>query len=581
MSSEVLLAEEKRTDSPASGRGRPKLRTALRTAAMLESGRTTGASAIQAVGMYHIERTESERSISTTLNVVKFMSVLRLRRAARMAITRDAASTDHMSSIHEAPGTEPGATELTLMSSLKHAVFGSTLNVLLPAIVLGLAAPALGLPPAVTFIANFVAIVPLAQLLGLATEEVAIYSNDIIGGLLNATLGNATELIISIFAIKAGLLRVVQLSLLGSILSNLLLVLGCSFIAGGVKYRTQTYTQKMASINASLLKMAVLGLSVPTAYVTTMRSLCAVPCHVAEVKQISHGTAIVLFLTYGGLLIFSLKTHSYLSNEGPAEKNESYHHHSSASAAPKPASRTVSQGSASAGGTSAAATPTGTAPRPHALSVPTAEEEAQARSQADAIAAAQSSEYEYNGPEGVDEEEEEPSMTFWSAILLLTIATGFIAVCSEFLVDTLEVAAESLHLTELFIGLILLPIIGNAAEHATAVVMAYKGKTDLALGVALGSSIQIALGAIPALILVAWAMDVPLTLDLGAFEVIILLMSTLVAASTLDYHATYLDGLMLVGAYIIIAIAYFYKKEVLPTSRAACMCGTDCCNFAG
>jgi len=397
------------------------------------------------------------------------------------------------------------------MSSFKYVLLGSWLNVLLPAAVLGMVSPIVGFPDWVTFLANFVGIIPLAQLLGIATEEVSLYSNEVIGGLLNATLGNATELIISIFAIKAGLLRVVQLSLLGSILSNLLLVTGCAFLVGGLRFRMQHYLEKMASINSSLLKMAVLGLVIPSAYVVTIRSSCKRTCSVYGLEAISHATALVLFTVYMSLLFFQLRTHAYLTSEEAPQRAEPY-----------------------------------------------LQLEAEVVDEAD--------------------DEDEAQMTFTAAVLTLVGVTVCIALCSEYLVDTLEPAARAMNLTELFIGLVLLPIIGNAAEHATAVWMAYKGKTDLALGVALGSSVQIALGAIPALVLVAWVLNVPLTLDFGAFEAVIILVSTLVAASTLDFHATWLDGSMLIAAYVVVAIVYYFKKGTPPTPEdLSCICGDECC----
>lgn len=322
-------------------------------------------------------------------------------------------------------------------------------------------------------------------------------------------------MIISIFAIRANLLRVVQLSLLGSILSNLLLVLGCSFWVGGVVFRVQHYSQKMASTNSTLLKMAGLGLVIPTAYAGTMRATCTVPCLADEIGAVSHWIALVLFAVYCALLLFQLRTHAYLSDASHA--NELY---------------------------------------------PQIEAEPDARAESE-----------------MEDEAEAAAMTLSGAIVSLAILTVLIALCSELLVDTLEVAAASMHLSDLFISLILLPIIGNAAEHATAVVMAYKGKTDLALGVALGSSVQISLCVIPGLVLVAWAIGSPLSLDFGGFEAIILLVSTLVATSTLDYNATWLDGVTLVGAYAIVAIVYFFKEEgsAEVVDQIACVCGEACC----
>jgi Ca2+:H+ antiporter len=439
-------------------------------------------------------------ALKVSVSALHFMAVIKRRHAERR---------------HQYSRPNPAP---TLAGSCLHILAYSKLNVLLAAVPFALLAKPLHFSAVPSFLLNFVAIIPLAQLLGAATEEVALYTNEVIGGLLNATLGNATEVIISIFAIRAKLLRVVQVSLLGSILSNLLLVTGCSFFVGGLRFRMQRFSEKMASINCSLLKMAVLGLVIPTAYGVTMRSACAVPCRVSQIAQISHGTAIILFLVYMALMLFQLRTHAYLNTA--THENEPYPIEEEGGSAPPSAAKADD-----------------------------------------------------------DAEDETPEMTLPAAILSLVIVTVLIAYCSEMLVDTLEVAAKGLHLSDLFIGLVLLPIVGNAAEHATAVVMAWKGKTDLALGVALGSSVQIALCVIPGLVLVAWAIGAPLTLDFGAFEATILLVTALVATSTIDANATWLDGLMLMGAYCVVAIVYFYKVEV-PAAlipRHACVCGEACC----
>jgi len=193
-------------------------------------------------------------SVYVTVTAIHFCNVLKLRHAARRMMREEATLAGSPEAGYPSLGAEkppPG-----LVSSVKYVLFYSKLNLLLLAALPGLLAKPLRLSAAQAFISNFVAIIPLAQLLGVVTEEVALYSSELIGGLLNATLGNATELIISIFAIRAGLLRVVQVSLLGSILSNLLLVMGCSFCLGGIRFREQHYSQKMASINCSLLKVS-------------------------------------------------------------------------------------------------------------------------------------------------------------------------------------------------------------------------------------------------------------------------------------------------------------------------------------
>ena len=179
-----------------------------------------------------------------------------------------------------------------------------------------------------------------------------------------------------------------------------------------------------------------------------------------------------------------------------------------------------------------------------------------------------------------EDEAETPSMSLTSALVMLTITTLLVAVCSELLVGSLESVSATWGLSQAFIGLILLPIIGNAAEHSTAVTVAIKGKMDLALGVALGSSVQIALCVVPALCLVGWAMGKPLTLDFHIFETTVLIVSVLVGNSAVSNgSSTWLEGIMLIFSYCIIGLAYFFRSETQGPDEASfsCVCGDPCC----
>jgi len=308
-------------------------------------------------------------------------------------------------------------------------------------------------------------------------------------------------MIISIFAIQKGLLRVVQVSLLGSVLSNQLLVCGCCFFFGGLHHSEQYFNPHIAALDSSLLLMAVLGLTVPSAFAATERMDCFVPCKANEIVSISHATALLLFSLYILLLFFQLKTHKHLMD---AEKESI--------------------------------------------------------------------------EEDEEEDAEEASMTLSFALGALGVTTILVALCSEFLVNSLEEVSATWGLSEVFIGLILLPIIGNAAEHATAVTVAMKGKMDLALGVALGSSVQIALCVVPALCLVGWFMNKPLTLDFHPFETIILVVSVLVVNSTVtNGMSTWLEGVMLIMSYCIIGIAYYFRQESNFLDGVTCICGEACC----
>mmetsp|Transcript_164 Transcript_164/g.246 ORF Transcript_164/g.246 Transcript_164/m.246 type:complete len:574 (-) Transcript_164:35-1756(-) len=435
------------------------------------------------------------------------------------------------------PCEHPEKNIRTDIVAIQDYVFGNKVCVFLVCFPFGLLAKFLGWGDSAIFLFNFFTILPLAQLLGDFTEEVSLYTNDTIGGLLNATLGNATELIISVFAIQRGLLRVVQVSLLGSVLSNELLVTGCCFLFGGWYYKEQHFNSHIASIDSSLLLMAVLGLSIPAAFKATASNDCAIPCRVDSIVAISHITAVLLFFLYGMLLVFQLKTHTHIMD---VTGNDIHHQHGSSNSN-----------------------------NPQNL--------IQIQKSKDTLMSKQSVVSELED----EQDPEEATMTLNAAILMLSIVTVLVAICSEMLVDSIEEVSRSWGLSEVFIGLILLPIIGNAAEHATAITVAMKGKMDLALGVALGSSIQIALCVVPALCMVGWVVDKPLTLDFHPFETIVLVVSVLVVTSAVRQGtSTWLEGIMLIISYCIIAIAYLYRKEPpasIVLTPPDCVCGEACC----
>jgi len=343
----------------------------------------------------------------------------------------------------------------------------------------------------VVFILNFCAIIPLAKLLGDATEELALHTNQSIGGLLNASFGNAVELIIGVLALKAGLIRVVQSSLIGSILSNLLLVLGMCFLAGGVYFDELKFNQTAAQTAMGLLFIAVLGIVMPAALKAQIDSDAAKELlknitdsngteheHPLPVETrlliLSRGTSIVMLIIYGLFLFFQLKTHKQL----------------------------------------------------------------------------------YMSPE--PEEEEEKGMTWPVAVFCLAAITVLVAVCSEYLVDSLKGVTETWGISQTFAGMILLPIVGNAAEHLTAVTVSIKGKIDLAIGVAVGSSQQIAMMVTPLMVILGWIINVDMSLFFDIFETAVLFMTVvLVFALILDGGSNWLEGAMLIGVYFILGIAFY------------------------
>ncbi|MDV3347544.1 calcium/proton exchanger [Leptolyngbyaceae cyanobacterium CCMR0082] len=329
------------------------------------------------------------------------------------------------------------------------------------------------------FVTAAIAIIPLAGWMGQATEEIAVVVGPSLGGLLNATFGNATELIIALIALNAGLINVVKSSITGSIIGNLLLVMGLSMLLGGIKFKEQDFQPVIARMNASSMNLAVIAILLPTAVDFTSPSITE-----PTLQRLSVAVAIVLILVYGLTLLFSMKTHAYLYDVGTAEE------------------------------------------------------------------------------EGAEEEHHAtPNLPLWIGVLLA--ATLVVAIESEWLVGSLEVATKQLGLSELFTGVILLPIIGNAAEHATAVTVALKNKMDLSLSVAVGSSMQIALFVAPVLVIAGWLMGQPMDLDFNNFQLIAVAVSILIANSiSSDGSSNWLEGTLLLATYTIIGLAFFFHPMI-------------------
>lgn len=334
------------------------------------------------------------------------------------------------------------------------------------------------------FITAALAIVPLAGWMGHATEEIAVVVGPSLGGLLNATFGNATELIIALIALNEGLVNVVKSSITGSIIGNLLLVMGLSMLLGGIKFKEQSFQPVIARMNASSMNLAVIAILLPTAVDFTSPSISE-----ATLQQLSVSVAVVLMLVYALTLFFSMKTHAYLYDVGTCEED----------------------GTCEDGENDDGHTP--------------------------------------------------PNLKLWISVLLG--ATLLVAIESELLVGSLEVATQQLGLSELFTGVIVLPIIGNAAEHATAVTVALKNKMDLSLSVAVGSSMQIALFVAPVLVLVGWLTGQPMDLDFNNFQLIAVVVSILIANSiSSDGNSNWLEGSLLLATYTIIGLAFFFHPMI-------------------
>jgi len=350
--------------------------------------------------------------------------------------------------------------------------------ILLAFIPVSVVANYLGWEDLIVFILSGLAIIPLAAWMGTATEEIAVVVGPNLGGLLNATFGNATELIIAIIALRAGYVNVVKASITGSIISNLLLVMGFAMLLGGIRHQEQKFQSLIARMNAAAMNLAVIAILIPTAVNYTSQGISE-----TTLQDLSLAVAVVLIVVYLLTLLFSMKTHSYLYDVGVAE-------------------------------TEAIATP-----------------------------------------------EHKPNLPLWIGVLLVsTIAVAFE---SELLVDSLETATSQLGLTALFTGVIIVPIIGNAAEHATAITVAMKDKMDLSLSVAVGSSMQIALFVAPVLVIMGKFLGQPMDLDFHPFELVAVAASVLIANSiTSDGKSNWLEGTLLLATYAVIGFAFFFHPVI-------------------
>jgi len=347
---------------------------------------------------------------------------------------------------------------------------------------------------------NFLAMVPLAKILGDATEELAAgLKNDTLGGLLNATFGNAVEMILTVQTLRAGQIGVVKGTLLGSILSNLLLVLGMSFFVGGLTPskgsrigKEQTFSTQAALTNVTMLLLACSAFAFPAVFFSQdeigreyMESQMSELGTFAggstpRLLQISRWCSVYILAAYVAFLVFQLYTHADV----------------------------------------------------------------------------------FRGGSGDDEEEEEAQLSPAVAVALLFVTTCLVAASSEFLVDSIDGLVDSWGLSKAFIGVILLPIVGNACEHAGAVRMAVYDKMDITIGIAVGSSTQIALFVVPFAVIVGWVIDQPMDLDLGALHTTIMMMAVLITFSVVsDGAANWLEGFMLMIAYFVVATLFWFLPE--------------------
>ncbi|EOA90022.1 hypothetical protein ACJQWK_07542 [Exserohilum turcicum] len=642
---------------------------------------------------------------------------------------------------------------LRFLTHTKNAITHSWINVLLVFVPLGIAVKLAGMKSEIVFSMNAIAIIPLAGLLAHATEVVAARVGDALGALLNVSFGNAVELILFIILLASGQIEVVQASLLGSILANLLLILGMAFLLGGLKYQEQVYNNTVTQMSGVMLALAVTSLLLPTAFHAAFEDN-AIADH--ETLYVSRGTSVILLLVYALYLLFQLKSHRYLYASTPQHIIDEESHpgvlagafDSSSSDSSSSDSSSDSDGSSNSDGTmkkkakrmvkrlrrksSASSTKEGSAlsalsspegephqspfdmERERTNSVTTANTGLPARSRRHSFdvmsgdeadtdhhvpvvrdfeaashtsqsmtkkerrrhkkskrdrrdrnrvstipekevappeptpkvtfaevpqesPAAPANARRYNRPglpsllsnnvfsnpqnqaplggpapnirmaaprdntalraplrrskslpdkigrtpsdanaanrpvaspqaamdlDENDEADETPDMSIKAAIFMLLISTGLVAVCADFMSDAIEPMVETSGISQSFIGLIILPIVGNAAEHVTAVTVAMKNKMDLSIGIAVGSSIQIAIFITPVIVVLGWMMGKDMTLYFNIFETVALFVTVLVVNFlVLDGRSNYLEGSLLIAAYIIIALASFFYPD--------------------
>jgi Ca2+:H+ antiporter len=420
-------------------------------------------------------------------------------------------------------GTSASAKQqkFTLGNQLRRTILGSWVNVLLIFVPVGIAVNYVGVDAKIVFVMNFIAIIPLAGLLSYATEEIALRVGETLGGLLNASFGNAVELIVSILARVKNEVLLVQTSLIGSILSNLLLVMGMCFFFGGINRMEQNFNITVAQTASSLLALAVGSLIIPTAF-----SIFSGAGN-AGVVELSRGTAIILLVVYGCYLFFQLKSHASVFNEKSVKVEKR-----------KDVKESARRKFASISGK---------------------------RAEYDATQAnKEKARLENENDEEDDDEPEISQLSLITALLTLGISTALVALCAEYLVGSIDQLTTESGISKTFVGLILLPIVGNAAEHATALTVACKDKMDLAIGVAVGSSMQIALLVIPFTVTLGWILhNDAMTLNFDGFQIAVVFVAILLVNYLIqDGKSNWLEGTLLMAAYVIISIAAWFYPAV-------------------
>jgi len=437
---------------------------------------------------------------------------------------------------------------------------------LLIAVPLSLLAKFLGWSEVLVFAFSALGLIPLAGLIGVATEELAEVVGPLVGGLLNATFGNAPELIIGIVALQAGLLNVVRASITGSIIGNTLLVLGMATFAGGWRNGRQYFDARNAGQYASMLALAVIGLVLPSLADTVGRSIASADHRTGvNIDAISVLVAVVLLLSYIAYLAFTVFRVRDTVKPEPAEVREGtvpMPEENGPPLVPPSAVLADEQQEELAEEAQSARTarvrdrrkdtrPSPTLAFGHATPLRRRSQQKMAPLQAPSAHPVASVRSVHRG---------KPSWKMlWRPVLLLGGATVATAVVSELLVGAIEPVTVQLGWSQFFVGLIIVPIVGNAAEHASAVTMALKDRMDVCMAITAGSSIQVALLVAPVLVLVSFLFAHPLTLTFRPLELVIFGLATfLFALVDLDGESTWLEGLLLLAFYLIVGVIAFF-----------------------
>jgi len=452
-------------------------------------------------------------------------------------------------------------------TSTWYMLLGTKMNILLACVPFAIASHKCAWGSGLTAVLSLLSLCPLAERLGFTTEQLALRTNDTLGALLNVTFGNATELILSVVALKESEITLIQLSLIGSILSNQLLVLGSSMVIGGLKHGVQLFERQSAVIHVSLLVGSSLALLMPM----LIRYVGDPETSERTITWLSRLLSIVMVTAYGLFLFYILRLEKQSEEKNknrnktkqsplPAvgetatpekfsilHKSSLHHSHLSAQMNLSSSHRACNPGDVELG----------MLRLQHKPAVDLMIDEEEGEEQGDSGRTFESSDLQLLKEE---EEEEEPVISTCSGVFWLGVVAILISYMSDILVASIEDgAAEKLHVPSGFLYTIIVPIVGNAAEHTSALIFSYRNKPDIAFGIAVGSSVQIALLVIPACVLIAWPMQKLLTLDFHAFETSVYAASVVLLLTVVnDGRSNWMKGALLIAAYVMIGLGVWF-----------------------